>query len=53
VLVLRRKAGESLIIEGNIRVTVLEIEGERVRLGIEAPRSVPVVRQELFDAVQT
>lgn len=52
MLVLSRRVGEALVINGEIRVTLLAIEGERARIGIEAPRSVPVVREELFDAVR-
>lgn len=52
MLVLGRRVGESLIIDGNIRVTILGIEGERIRVGVEAPRSVPVVRQELYEAIE-
>jgi carbon storage regulator len=52
MLVLGRKAGETVVIDGNIRVTILEVEGERVRLGIEAPRSVPVIREEIFAAIE-
>jgi carbon storage regulator len=51
MLVLGRRPGESLVIDGDIRITILEVEGERVRIGIDAPRSVPIVRQELYDAV--
>jgi carbon storage regulator len=47
MLVLTRKSDEELLIDGCIRVRVLSIEGGRVRLGIVAPRSVPVVRSEL------
>jgi carbon storage regulator len=47
MLVLTRKSDEELLINGNIRVRVLSIEGGRVRLGISAPKSVPVVRNEL------
>jgi carbon storage regulator len=51
MLVLGRKVGETLVISDNVRVTILGIEGDRVRVGIDAPRSVPVVRQEILDAV--
>lgn len=51
MLVLARKSGESLQIDGSIRVTVLSIEGDRVRIGIEAPRSIAVVRQEILEAI--
>lgn len=47
MLVLSRKNDESILIDGNIRITVLGIRGGQVRLGIEAPRSVRVVREEL------
>lgn len=52
MLVLTRRVGETLVIDGNIRVTVLSVDGERVSIGVDAPRSAPIVRQELFDAVQ-
>jgi carbon storage regulator len=47
MLVLARKAQEDLVIAGNIRVRVLEIQGSRVRLGIEAPAEVDVRRSEM------
>ena len=52
MLVLTRKSDEELLIHGNIRVRVLSIEHGRVRLGISAPRSVPVARAELFSGGQ-
>ncbi|NLZ27949.1 MAG: carbon storage regulator CsrA [Firmicutes bacterium] len=52
MLVLTRKLGESIMIGGNIKITVVTIEGGAVRLGIEAPATVPVYRQELYDAVR-
>ena len=51
MLVLGRKSGESLVINGNIVVTVLSVGASGVRLGIEAPRDVRVVRKELVAAV--
>ena len=48
MLVLTRKTGESLAINDNIRVTVLEVKGKTVRLGIEAPNDVKVYRQEVL-----
>lgn len=48
MLVLTRKADEELVIDGQIRVRVLSINGGCVRLGISAPRSVPVIRSELL-----
>jgi len=47
VLVLSRKIGESIIIGNDITVTVVEFRGDQVRLGVEAPRSVQVYREEL------
>lgn len=47
MLVLSRKTGQSLMIEGGITVTLMEVEGGRVRLGIEAPASVRILRSEL------
>jgi carbon storage regulator len=52
MLVLTRKTDESIIIRDNIAVTVIEIRGDRVRLGIEAPRDVPVHRREVYDAIK-
>jgi carbon storage regulator len=48
MLVLTRRIGEEIVIAGNIRVTVVAVEGQRVRIGITAPATVPVVRQELL-----
>jgi len=48
MLVLTRKIGESLAINDNIRITVLEMKGKTVRLGIEAPNDVKVYRQEVL-----
>jgi carbon storage regulator len=52
MLVLSRKLNESIIINDNIVVTVVEVRGDKVRLGIEAPREVPVHRQEVHDAIK-
>ncbi len=49
MLVLRRKAGEAIVLNGVIRIFVLAVEGERVKLGIEAPPDVVIVRQELLE----
>jgi len=53
MLVLSRKKNESVVIDDRIVLTVIEIRGDKVRLGIEAPREVPVHRKEIFDAIQT
>jgi carbon storage regulator len=52
MLVLSRKKNESIIINDNITVTVIEIRGDKVRLGIEAPKDVTVHRREVYDAIQ-
>lgn len=49
MLVLSRRVGETLIIDGEIEVTVVAVQGDRVRLGIKAPPSVRVDRQEIHD----
>ena len=51
MLVLSRHRDGQIIIGDDIVVTVVEIRGEKVRLGIEAPRSLPVHRQEVYDAI--
>ena len=53
MLVLSRKKNESVVIDDRIVLTVVEIRGDKVRLGIEAPREVPVHRKEIFDAIQS
>lgn len=49
MLVLRRKQGECIVINGVIKVYVLTVEGDRVKLGLDAPPDVIIVRQELLD----
>ncbi len=51
MLVLSRKLNESLVINNNIVVTVVEIRGDKVRLGIVCPRDIPVHRQEVQDLI--
>lgn len=51
MLVLRRKIGESIILAGSIQVSVLAVEGERVKIGISAPADVTIVREELLRAL--
>ena len=52
MLVLTRKAGESVVIGDEVVVRVLEVRGDVVRVGIDAPRDVQVHRQEVYDAVR-
>ena len=52
MLVLSRKRNESIVIDDNVIVTIVDIRGEDVRLGIEAPKEIPVHRQEVHDAIQ-
>ncbi len=52
MLALSRKKGEALVISNNIEVTVLEIKGDQVKLGISAPREVPVYRKEIYLQIQ-
>ena len=52
MLVLSRKLNESIIIDDQIRITVVEIRGDKIRLGIEAPKDVAVHRREVYDAIQ-
>lgn len=52
MLALSRKKNEALIINNNIEITVLEIKGEQVKLGISAPKDVPVYRKEVYVQIQ-
>ncbi len=52
MLVLTRKAGEGIIIGDDIKITVVELKGGGVRLGIEAPRDLKIHRQEVFDKIK-
>jgi carbon storage regulator len=52
MLVLSRKRDERIVIGDNIVITVVEVRGDKVRLGIEAPSEVPVHRQEVLDAMK-
>jgi carbon storage regulator len=52
MLVLTRKVDESIVIGDSIVLTVLAVEGEQVKIGINAPREVTILRQEVFQAVQ-
>jgi carbon storage regulator len=52
MLVLSRKKNESIIINDNIVVTIVEVRGDKVRLGIDAPKEVTVHRREVYDAIK-
>jgi carbon storage regulator len=51
MLVLTRKANESIVIGGNVVVTILEVKGDQVRIGVRAPREVTVHRHEVFEQI--
>ena len=51
MLVLSRKKLESIIIGNNVRVTIVDIRGDKIRLGIEAPSDIPVHREEVYKAI--
>ena len=52
MLILTRKAGESLVIGDDINITVLSVNGNQIRLGIQAPKEIPVHRQEIYQKIQ-
>ena len=52
MLALSRKQGESIIVGDDIEITVLEIKGEQVKIGISAPKSVPIYRKEIYISIQ-
>ena len=52
MLVLSRKRDESIVINDDITIVIVEIRGDKVRLGIEAPKEVPVHRKEVWEAIQ-
>jgi len=52
MLVLSRKKNESIVINNDITIVVVEIRGDKVRLGVDAPKEVPVHRQEVYEAIQ-
>ena len=52
MLVLTRKKGEAIVIDGGLKITVLEVHGNSTRLGIEAPKEVPVIRSELLNRIR-
>lgn len=52
MLALTRKKGESLIINNNIEITVLEIRGDQIKIGVSAPKEVPIYRKEVYVQIQ-
>lgn len=52
MLALSRKKGEALIINNNIELTILEIKGDQVKIGIAAPKEVPIYRKEVYMQIQ-
>lgn len=51
MLVLSRKKNESIVIDDNVVITIVEVKGDKVRLGIEAPKEIPVHRSEVYEAI--
>ena len=52
MLALSRKEGESIVIGNNIEITILEVKGDQVELGIAAPKSIPIYRKEIYTQIQ-
>ncbi len=52
MLALSRKKGEALIINNNIEITVLDVKGDQVKIGINAPKEVPIYRNEVYEQIQ-
>ncbi|MDR1477421.1 MAG: carbon storage regulator CsrA [Planctomycetaceae bacterium] len=52
MLVLSRKRNESVVINDDITVVIVDVRGDKVRLGIDAPKNVPVHRKEIYDAIR-
>lgn len=52
MLTLSRKKGEALVINNNVEVTILEVKGEQVKIGISAPKEIPVYRKEVYLQIQ-
>ena len=52
MLALTRKSGESIVINNDVEITVLDIKGDQVKIGITAPKSVPVYRKEVYIQIQ-
>jgi carbon storage regulator len=52
MLTLSRKKGESLVVNNNIEITVLDIRGDQIKIGISAPKEVPIYRKEIYLEIQ-
>ena len=52
MLALTRKKGEALVINNNVEITVLEIRGDQIKIGIQAPKDVPIYRKEVYLQIQ-
>lgn len=52
MLILNRKKGESLVINENIKVTIVDVSGEKVKIAVEAPKEIPILRTELVMAAE-
>lgn len=52
MLTLARKVNEAIIVNDNIEITILDVKGDQIKVGIDAPRSVPIYRKELYDQIQ-
>ena len=52
MLALSRKVGETIVIDNDIEITVLEIKGDQVKIGINAPKSIPIYRKEIYIQIQ-
>ena len=52
MLALTRKKGESLVINNNIEISILEVRGDQIKIGITAPKDVPIFRKEVYKQIQ-
>ncbi len=52
MLVLSRRTNEQIVINDNITITIVDVRGDKVKLGIEAPKSIPVHRKEVYDSIR-